>query len=375
MKRIIPVILAVMLAACCMAQCEPLQEKSFPADAQYVKLTGRTITENGIRWMIHSAGKAEFRFRGTHASVVIVGDGAASGPEESRARFAVYVNGEQVLDTLVSQREETFEIFSAEEETEAEVMIIKLSEAANSIFGIKEITVTSGGDIEPLPPKELKIEFIGDSITCGYGVDDEDRNHHFATGTENAMKSYAYKTAAALDADYSMVSYSGHGIISGYTGTGNKEAGQLVPPVYELAGKNYGSAASAVNLRREWDFSAFRPDIVVINLGTNDDSYTQQYADRKEEFTAAYAEFLKTVRKNNPDAYIVAVSGTMGDGLFPNIKEAVRRYSEETGDTRIEAYRLPPQDGSTGFAADWHPTEATHEKAAKLLAEKLASIR
>ena len=46
-----------------------------------------------------------------------------------------------------------------------EIAIIKLSEAAHSIVGIKEIQVTAASDIAPLPEKDIKIEFIGDSVT------------------------------------------------------------------------------------------------------------------------------------------------------------------------------------------------------------------
>lgn len=361
----------LLVLSCCPVQGEELTERSYPATEQYTKLTGRTVMENGIRWMIHSAGTAAFRFRGTKASVVIVGDSAAAGPESSRARFAVYVNGERALDRLVSKKEETVEIFSSDVEAEAEIVIVKLSESANSVFGIRQINVTASGKIEPLPAKKLKIEFIGDSITCGYGVDDENRNHHFSTGTEDATRTYAWKTAAALDADCSFLSYSGHGIISGYTDSGNKAAGQTVPAVYEQLGKNYGSAASVIDLSQPWDFTVFQPDLVIINLGTNDDTYTLQDAGRKEEFTLAYIGFLKMVRKNNPDARIIACLGVMGDRLYPCVKDAVLRYKEETGDDNVRPLRLPPQDGSTGYAADWHPTEATHEKTAAFLIEKL----
>ena len=360
---------------CRSAKGETLMERSFPASFPYVKLTGRTAVQDGVRWMIHSGSKAEFRFTGTRGSLTVVGDGSVSGEEASRARLAVYVNGKRVIDRLVSQAEETLEFYSADRETEAEVAVIKLSEAANSVFGIKRIDVTSSGDIVPLPEKKLRIEFIGDSITCGYGVDDEDPNHHFITGTEDATKAFAYKTAAALDADYSLVSYSGHGIISGYTDNGKKVTSQLVPPVYELLGKNYGSAASAVDLSRPWDFSSFRPDAVVINLGTNDSSYVGSLEDRKEEFTAEYAKFLKMVRKNNPDALIIAAYGVMGDELFPCVEEAVSRYTGETGDTRVETLRFRPQDGSIGYAADWHPTEATQELAAETLISRLSNMK
>lgn len=360
-----------MMFSCSWVQGESLQDRSVPATEKYVKLTGRTVSENGIRWMIHSGSTLGFRFTGTKVSVEIVGDSSVNGPKDSQARFAVYVNGKRTLDRMVSKKEETVEIFSSETETEAEIIIVKLSEGTNSVFGIRAFNLSGSKDPEPLPEKKIKIEFVGDSITCGYGVDDENRDHHFSTETEDATKTYAWKTAMALDADCSFVSYSGHGIISGYTGNGTKVPGQTVPAVYEKLGKNYGSAASVVNLNHDWDFSLFQPDIVVINLGTNDDSYTLQDEGRKEEFVVAYVGFLKMVRKNNPDALIVATLGIMGDRLYSGVKEAVNRYKQETGDEKVRPLHFSPQNGSAGYAADWHPTEATHEQAAAFLIEKL----
>ena len=351
-----------------------LVDRTFPASPEYVKLTGRTAENNGIRWMIHSASKAEFTFRGTKASLVVRSDASINGSISSHARFAVYVNGERKIDHIVRKMEETLEVFSSDREEDVEISIIKLSEAANSVFGIKSIHVTSVGAIEPLTEKKMKIEFIGDSITCGYGVDDEVKEHHFSTATEDATKTYAYKAAEALDADYSIVAYSGHGIISGYSRDGNRNSTQLVPDVYELLGKNYGSADAVVDLTKKWDFSEFVPDHIVINLGTNDEFYTGSDESRRAEYIRAYVEFLKMIRKDNQRAHITASLGIMGDGLYPCVEEAVRQYSEETGDTNISTLHFKPQDGSTGYAADWHPTEKTQENASKELIEHLRSM-
>lgn len=352
-----------------------LTQRVFPVTEQYVRLTGRTAMNGGIRWMIHSASKAEFILTGTKASVTITGDGtAASADEAAYARFAVYIDGVRTMDRLVTKAEETVEVFSSEQEREVTVSVIKLSEAPLSVFGIRRIDVTASKDIRPVPEKGLKIEFIGDSITCGYGVDDEDPEHHFITATEDATRTYAWKTANALNADCSCVCYSGHGIISGYIETGGKLLSHLVPPVYEHIGKSYGSADGFVDVDQPWDFSRFVPDFIVINLGTNDDSYTLDYPDRREDYTASYAEFLKTVRKNNPRAHIVASLGVMGDRLFPCVQDAVFRYQQETGDGSITTLHYPPQDGSTGYVADWHPTEATQEIAARVLIGHLRSL-
>ena len=54
----------------------------------------------------------------------------------------------------------------------------------------------------------------------------------------------------------------------------------------------------------------------------------------------------------------------MSDILYPAVEEAVNDYFTETGDKNISAFHFTPQDGSTGYAADWHPTEACSGKAA-----------
>jgi len=250
------------------------------------------------------------------------------------------------------------------------VRVIKLSESAMSTCGISDISVE--GEFFATEPKEKLIEFVGDSITCGYGVDDEDRDHHFATGTEDVTKAYAYKTAKALDADYSMVSFSGYGIVSGYTATGDKMGHQLVPEYYEKFGFSYGTYKGMYKPQEiSWDFTMRQPDFVVVNLGTNDMSYVLGQADRREEYIAGYTEFLKTIRKNNRDAKILCVLGIMGEALCPAVEETVERYKKETGDTNISCMGFTDQLPEDGYAADWHPTETTHTKAAVKLTEEI----
>ena len=350
-------------------------ENTYTPDSTNVKLIGRTLAQDGILWLAQSASGIEFTFKGTKASVDIKGDGTVSGNADDQARFAVYVNGERKLDEMVTEAEKSYDIFSSDSSEDVTVKIIKLSESANSVFGIKDLVVTSEGGISPTPEKDLKIEFIGDSITCGYGVDDENRNHHFSTTTEDATKTYAFKTAEKLDADYSFVSYSGHGIISGYTSNSKeKNTASLVPPIYEDFAKNYGSAGSYVDVTTDWDFNSFVPDYIVINLGTNDDSYVKSDNEKKEEFVTEYAEFLKTVRKDNPDAHIVCALGIMGAGLYKSIEDAAAKYTEDTGDTNVSTLLLSTQNGETGYAADWHPTEATHEIAAEETTDHIRSV-
>ena len=62
----------------------------------------------------------------------------------------------------------------------------------------------------------------------------------------------------------------------------------------------------------------------------------------------------------------------MRDTLYPAVAEAVKRYIAETGDENVSALHFAPQDGSTGYAVDGHPTEATHAIAAKTLVDHVS---
>ena len=329
------------------------------------KLIGRTMEKDGVTWLVHSGSAMECTVTGTEASVTICGDGGINSDEKYRPRYGVYVDGELIKDVVMSEKEQTVELFSGTSARTAAVKVMHLSEANNGCIGVKGITVTSSSTkpVKPTPKKDLTIEFIGDSITCAYGVEAESQYVGFSTSTENFSLSYAYLAAQLLDADYSAVCYSGHGIVSGYTNDGTKNTDSLVPPYYEMVGKPNDYQAA-------WDFDAHPVDVVVLNLGTNDDSYaTTELEARGTEYQEKYEEFLKQIRKCNPDAHIICTLGIMGCAeLYPYIEAAV----EAVGDTKITCYESPVQD-MNDLGADWHPSPRTHEKNAYLLADKIAA--
>ena len=350
--------------------------KVLKAVKENVKLIGRTYYDGEKLWCGLSGTGIEFNFSGKSCSVKIGCDsiGISDDPanETNKARIAVLVNGERVIDDIVRTEEKTYSVISSEVETEAVITVIKLSEAAMSAFSVNEIVVD--GEISPVENKPVFIEFIGDSITCGYGVDDEDENHNFSTATEDVTRAYAYRTAKALGVDYSMVSYSGYGIVSGYTGDGVINASELVPPYYENPAYTIGDFGGVKPQNLKWDFSSRQPDLILINLGTNDDSYCGEDEERRAEYCRLYIEFLKTVRKNNPKAKIVCALGIMTDRLCPYVEKIAKDYSQQTRDNNISTFRFDVQLLEDGYAANYHPTAKTHGKAAEKLTAYLKDL-
>jgi lysophospholipase L1-like esterase len=357
------------------AEQEESSVKSIELKEENFKELGRTYYSDGKIYCALSGSGAEFTFTGTSCTVQITGDSNStnSSSADNQARVGIYVNGERVIDDMIDNYIESYDVFSSDTEEEVDIKIVKLSESAMSTFAISDITI-NGKDEKAAENKSRLIEFVGDSITCGYGVDDEDQTHSFSTKTEDTTKTYAYKTAEALDADYSMVSFSGYGIISGYTNDDNKVSAQTVPQYYTKLGYSWSSNGNFVPANIDWDFSKRQPDVVVINLGTNDDSYCKNKDDRCEDFQQTYVEFLKTIREKNPDATIIGTLGIMGQNLYPYVELAVRQYTEETGDENVAYLMFDQQSQEDGIAADWHPTEKTHAKASAKLVEKIQEV-
>ncbi|WP_379155798.1 SGNH/GDSL hydrolase family protein [Paenibacillus sp. sgz5001063] len=339
-----------------------------------MKIIGRTHYYNDVLWLALSGGGVEFSFHGTKAEITLKGDAIAS-TDNNLARIGISVNGRRVIDDQVDKPLKSYTVFESDKEQEVTIRITKLSEAAMSTVGIQEITVDAADGIKPTPPQLHTIEFIGDSITCGYGVDDEEALHSFSTATEDVTKAYAYLTAQRLEADYSMVSYSGYGIITGYTDNDEKLTTHLLPDYYEKVGKSEGKFDDRL-LPQDlpWDFKKFVPDLIVINLGTNDDSYTKEDTGKQIEYAEEYVEFLKKVRLCNPHAPILCTLGIMGDRLFPFVEQAVEHYTRETGDSNITSMRFEVQLEEDGYAADFHPSRITHSKAAEKLAAHIKKL-
>lgn len=342
-------------------------EKNYAATEENVKLVGRTMYSNDTTWLVQSGSAVEFTITGKSAAITLAGDSSINNDENYRSRYAVLVDGEIIADDVMSTPEKTLTLFDGETSRTAKIKIIHLSEAMNGAIGVKNISVTSNQPVPicPEPEKALSIEFIGDSITCAYGVEGLSSYESFKTTTENFMKSYAYLTAQKLDADYSAVSYSGHGIISGYTSSGEINTDSLIPDCYGLTGKLSDYAEN-------WNFETRSHDVVVINLGTNDSSYvTKDPETRAQEFINGYMDFLKTVREKNPEAYIICTLGTMGDELYEYVAEAVEQYRTDTGDQRIMSYHSTVQNQADGIGSDWHPSAVTQQKSAYVLADKI----
>lgn len=340
----------------------------YSAEEDNVKILGRSHYENGVRYFSHSGSGIEFLCRGEYAVINILDDSQGRYYSNHKARFAIYKNGEVVVDEIITESEKSYHIVLDGYDKDSVITVLKLSEAQYSAMGIGEIMVYGKADIVPTQEKPLKIEFIGDSITCGYGVDEENPRGYFSTATENFTGTYAYLTAEKLNADYSAVCFSGFGVYSGYTSNGVRNASDIVPLHYDKSCFLYGGRETL------WDFSGFQSDFIVINLGTNDASYCGGSLSGRQEFTRRYAEFIKQVRALNPYAYIICVLGDMNNTMYSCIQAAVSNYINETADNRITAQTISYRMDINDIVINGHPGYLSNLNAANDLSLKIAQL-
>ena len=122
-----------------------------------------------------------------------------------------------------------------------------------------------------------------------------------------------------------------------------------------------------------WDYSRFTPDVVCVNLGTNDTSVGRY---NKAKLREAYAGFLRHLRNRYPNATIVMISGCMLSGQrmkdVEEAQDAVVAEVNRKGDKRVVRFTFSPQDGSLGYGASYHPSM---QQQAKMAAELTPFLR
>ena len=225
----------------------------------------------------------------------------------------------------------------------------------------------AGGELLPLPEAPARrLEFIGDSITAGYGVEGASPTCVYSLDTENAELTYAAQTAAQLNAAYHVAAVSGLGVVRNYNSDNPLSAGTML---------SYYGRTLANEEAEDWDFAAWVPDAVVINLGTNDFSTTPHPAG--ELFLNGYTNLIFKVRDLYPEAHIFAVGGPLMAGPAEDtIRSVVTQMTQVLGDARVHYVPIANTLELTAvdFGCDWHPNASGQAKIAAQLAPAIADV-
>lgn len=342
------------------------------------RLLGRTFydSETGATYFNWTCSGFEFQFTGTKVEGELISSEEHIGDVNMQGWIAVFINDsdEPVKRFALDKLKDWYTLYEAEKPATYKVKVLKITEAQHGRTGITRLRIQGNPETVPTEGKAHRIEFIGDSITCGYGNEAEKPEDGFRTYQENGWDAFAAKTARKLKAEFNCVSSSGIGIYSSYTGEDKINNSILMPMVYNYTDRLFEGSLGKSSFT-EWDFSKYIPDLIVINLGTNDGSYVKYAEERKKIFRGLYLDFLKQVREKN-GAYpkILCTLGSIDSGLFDEVAAAVEEYGHETGDEKIDTMKFDTQLEADGIGGSWHPSTATHEKMSCKLYRKIKEL-
>ena len=218
------------------------------------------------------------------------------------------------------------------------------------------------GETPQLPTR--RIEFIGNSITCGYGIEGNGKEKRFLFSLQNFYETYAARTARALGAQCQVCARSGIGMYRNYAG---KIPDEIMPNIYPQT--FYETRGE------QWDFSRFQPDVVCVNLGCNDTSVGPY---DKERLNEAFKRFTATLRGYYPNAKIVYIIGAIpASKRLYDIREAQDAAiadARQRGDNEVYRMDFTPDDGSLGWGSQGHPSMKRHAVMAEELTTYLRQL-
>ncbi|OXA77757.1 GDSL-like Lipase/Acylhydrolase [Flavobacterium aquidurense] len=190
--------------------------------------------------------------------------------------------------------------------------------------------------------KKKKIEFIGDSITCGAASDSVDCDKGEYMDHHNGYYAYGPVLSRAIDVDYLTSSVSGIGMYRNWNDENKEEA--IMPDVYQ------NLYLTKDNSKPKYDF-AFQPNIISIALGTNDfsvgDGKKERLPFNQEKYISNYINFIKMLYEHNPKAQIVITNSTMVKGekavVFEDCLNKIKKaFATDKTHKEIQIFKFKP---------------------------------
>lgn len=298
-----------------------------------------------FRTLAAAGSTFEYQCTGRIAGAVISGE---------RGRFEVSIDGGEYTSYQVKYGAHEYIFSDNLDEGTHTVRITRQSESWDPVFMIGNIIVEDTADIVKgyKGNYDLKIEFVGDSLTSAQGVD--------------YSQSYVVEACRILNAHFNVTSRGGMGVYRNYD---NSTYGTL-PTYYEY------TEFQTPKSDKPYTYDA---DIVVFNMGGNDAVCQMLYyrdSDAKDTYVAEYEklyyQMLDEVFVANPNAFVICCYGQLGSdtAVFDAIEGIVERYRADHPEKRVELFAFETAIDFT-VTNDGHPGPKSHKRDGEFLAEKI----
>lgn len=330
---------------------KPPQDEFYADEDKSFEYSGRTLnTAEGTK-LITSASSVKAKVYGDTATVFLQSD------NDQHHYVAVELNN--IFAGRFPVTKDTLKFALPFKDSANIVTIYKETEASNGALIFNGIRAKKVG--KPDKVKRAKIEFIGDSITCGMGAytQEVDCEEGEWFDQHSAYMAYGPRVARALDVDFEINCVSGMGIYRNW----NDEDQPVMPEVYPYLYLNGNQGKRAEKDEKD------APQVVSIALGTNDFSLGDGTKERpdfnSEKFKKNYMEFIAAIFDKYPDTKVALLSSPMtGDKEGAALLQILLDIKAELADLPIEVFEF---DKVYAQGCSGHPSVEDHEEIADKL--------
>jgi len=278
------------------------------------------------------------KFEGTSLNMLLKD---YAGSDFTDNYFESITDGGIPVKFLVTSGQQTYPVAKDLSGGTHTVEIIKVTESYNGecqFLGFQTDSAKSLVSPDPLP--DLKLEFFGNSITCGYGIEGGAQ-----PASDNSYMAYPAVAARDLNAQFHTTSYSGIGVVKGFPTF-------LMSQMYNRIIANTSYSPFPAN--NTWNFTQYIPDYVIVELGTNDFNLGFGTGTiSTATFNTGYTGMVTKIRSVYPYAKIICTNSPMISDI--KLENAIRddvTGLRTSGDNNIYYFAFTHM---TGGGANGHP--------------------
>lgn len=319
------------------------EQTVIPANDPLIEYCGRIDFTN--------PNKPSFGYSGVSIRAAFTGTKISMLMHSADIYYNIIIDNTSVQWINVNPSKTEYELASGLKDTIHEIEIFKSSEI---IFGNSEF---EGFILEPgkslvkiTNPRTKLIEFIGNSITCGYGNITSSVKEYSPLNQDHYL-TYAAIVSRSFNANHLAVCKSGIGVYRNWAGSVDENP-DCMPKVYDR-----------IFYDKELPKYSFdkKPDLICIDLGTNDFS---EHKGDSAKFVNAYINFIEAVQDKNKSADILCLLGPMiGTNDLPKMRNYFKYIIETAnakGKGKVLFFEMSAQTGDLGVGVDGHPTALQH---------------